>query len=110
MRITDLLALALLFVAFAVQAHGDGHKGARKTQPMVETDFGRTGDAKKATRTIRVDMSDRMRFTPDAGSRRLPSDHPGAALVDGLERHVALLEIGGHRIDDGVGPRDSGGD
>ena len=33
---------------------------------MVETDFGRAGDPKRATRTIRVDMSDTMRFTPDA--------------------------------------------
>src|SRR5262245_1995709 len=66
MRITSFLALALLAVPFVVQAHGDGRKSARKSQPMVETDFGRTGDPKKAMRTIRVDMSDRMRFTPDA--------------------------------------------
>jgi uncharacterized cupredoxin-like copper-binding protein len=66
MRIIELLALALVFVPFAVDAHGDGNKSPRRTQPMVETDFGRTGDPKKATRTIRIDMSDRMRFTPDA--------------------------------------------
>jgi len=66
MGITKWLVLALLAVPAAVLAHGDGHQGARKAQPMVETGFGRTGDAKKATRTVRVDMSDRMRFTPDA--------------------------------------------
>ncbi len=59
-----LLALALLSPAIAL-AHGDGHKSAAKSQPMVETAFGRTGDPKRATRTVRVDMSDRMRFTPD---------------------------------------------
>jgi uncharacterized cupredoxin-like copper-binding protein len=31
---------------------------------MVETDFGRTGDRKKVTRVIRVNMADTMRFTP----------------------------------------------
>ena len=66
MRIIEFVALALCFVPFAVHAHGDGQRSARKAQPMVETDFGRTGDPKKATRTIRIDMSDRMRFTPDA--------------------------------------------
>ena len=66
MRIADFLALALLAVPLAVQGHGEGRKSARKHQPMVETEFGRTGDPQRATRTIRVDMSDRMRFTPDA--------------------------------------------
>ena len=61
-----VLALALLLAPLAAFAHGDEHKSARKAQPMVETDFGRTGDPKRATRTIRIDMSDRMRFTPDA--------------------------------------------
>jgi uncharacterized cupredoxin-like copper-binding protein len=66
MGITRWLALALLAAPLAVIAHGEGHKGARKEQPMVETEFGRTGDPKKATRTVRIDMSDKMRFTPDA--------------------------------------------
>ena len=55
-----------LAVPFAAQAHGDGRGSAPRTQPMVETEFGRTGDPKQATRTIRIDMSDTMRFTPDA--------------------------------------------
>jgi len=66
MRITSLLAAALFAVPLAVQAHGDAHKSSRKPQPMVETEFGRTGDPKKISRTIRVDMSDKMRFTPAA--------------------------------------------
>ena len=63
--LSAMLALAPI-VAFG---HGDeDHKAGRKAmaQPMVETDFGRTGDPKKATRTVRVDMSDKMRFTPGA--------------------------------------------
>src|SRR4029453_2394048 len=31
-------------------------------------------------------------------------------LVHGLESHTAFLDIGGHRVDDGVGPGDSGSD
>src|SRR5512145_579848 len=65
MGTTRFFALALLAPALAL-AHGEASKGARKSQPMVETEFGRTGDPKKAARTVRVDMSDRMRFTPDA--------------------------------------------
>jgi uncharacterized cupredoxin-like copper-binding protein len=62
-----LLAAALALVPVASFAHGDEqHKPAKKAaaQPMVETDFGRTGDPRKVTRTIKVDMADTMRFTP----------------------------------------------
>jgi hypothetical protein len=31
-------------------------------------------------------------------------------LVHGLETHTALLDIGGDRVDDGVGPDNGGGD
>ena len=33
---------------------------------VVDTPFGRQGDPKKATRTLTVDMTDNMRFTPDS--------------------------------------------
>lgn len=63
-----LLALAAL-AAGPATAHGDAH-AEKSTAPamhgLVEKSFGRTGDAKQAARTIHVDMSDRMRFTPDA--------------------------------------------
>lgn len=59
-----LLAFAVFaFAPLAAFAHGDAHKSPRK-QPMVETDFGRTGDSRKVTRTVKVDMADTMRFTP----------------------------------------------
>ena len=63
-----LLALAALAGGPAA-AHGDAHakkSAAPAAHGIVEKTFGRTGDAKNATRTINVDMSDRMRFTPDA--------------------------------------------
>lgn len=31
---------------------------------MKSTEFGQTGEPRKATRTVKVDMSDAMRFTP----------------------------------------------
>lgn len=48
-----VLASLLLLVGAHAFAHG------------ADTSIGRQGDPKKVTRTIRVDMSDRMRFTPD---------------------------------------------
>jgi uncharacterized cupredoxin-like copper-binding protein len=66
MRITSLVfAMTLAVLPIAALAHGDAPRKAAAAQPMVETDFGRTGDPRKAARTIRVDMSDRMRFSPD---------------------------------------------
>lgn len=49
-----------------VHAHGDaGH--AKKPRPLSaqETAFGREGDPRRVDHTIRIDMSDAMRFTPD---------------------------------------------
>jgi len=70
--ITMLLRAALLIAAAgalpAAQAH-EAHKKAAGAKPAAisteEKAFGRQGDPKRATRTINVDMSDRMRFTPD---------------------------------------------
>jgi uncharacterized cupredoxin-like copper-binding protein len=65
MGITRLaLAAALAALPAAALAHGDTHARPAVAQPMVETAFGRTGDPKKSGRTVRVDMSDAMRFTP----------------------------------------------
>lgn len=61
------LAAAAFTVASAAFAHGDEERAeprkfdAAKVEP---TDFGREGDPKKVTRTIKVDMADSMRFTP----------------------------------------------
>jgi uncharacterized cupredoxin-like copper-binding protein len=58
-----VLAAALAGPAFA---HGEAKhdKKAARAISTEETAFGREGDPKKASRTISVDMSDRMRFTP----------------------------------------------
>jgi uncharacterized cupredoxin-like copper-binding protein len=62
---TTILACILAMPAAAF-AHGTTHGKSPSAQPMVETSFGRTGDPRKAARTIRVDMADTMRFTPGA--------------------------------------------
>lgn len=50
-------------------AHSEAH-GKKSSKPATlnpeEKTFGKQGDPKKITRTINVDMSDQMRFTPAA--------------------------------------------
>ena len=66
--VTALLALTVLpmLVPASAFGHGDKHEKKAAARPLSteETPFGREGDPKKATRTIHVDMNDRMRFTP----------------------------------------------
>ena len=62
-----LLALSATLAAGPVAAHSDSHakkSAAPSTAVMDEKSFGKPGEAKKTVRTIAVDMSDRMRFTP----------------------------------------------
>lgn len=62
-----LFAFAAMLTAGSVAAHSDSH-AKKPTTPSAagveEKSFGKPGDAKKTVRTISVDMSDRMRFTP----------------------------------------------
>ena len=63
---------ALVFAVFALamgaaSAHGDEKPAAPRkydASKVETTDFGREGDPKKVTKTIGVDMTDAMRFTP----------------------------------------------
>jgi uncharacterized cupredoxin-like copper-binding protein len=60
-------ALALAFLPAAALAHGPemhGKAGAPKAISTEEHSFGRQGDPKKVSRTVTVDMSDAMRFSP----------------------------------------------
>lgn len=67
MKIAALSTAAVLCFAAAAGAlaHVDSHATKKKAE-MKETDFGRTGDPKKVSRTVEIDMSDKMRFTPSA--------------------------------------------
>ena len=62
-----LLATAAL-IAFNAHAHGDAPHAASQTfdaSQVEDTPFGRQGNPKKVTRTIRVGMNDKMRFEPE---------------------------------------------
>ncbi len=60
-----LLVMAVLSMAAAVHAHGDGagHAGSA-TVKQEQKAWGIAGDAKAVRHTINVKMSDDMRFTP----------------------------------------------
>jgi uncharacterized cupredoxin-like copper-binding protein len=61
-------AAAMLALSQGAFGHGDDSKSgtpkAFDASKVEETAFGREGDPKKVARTIRVDMTDAMRFTP----------------------------------------------
>jgi uncharacterized cupredoxin-like copper-binding protein len=62
------LAIAAFVTMSGAFAHGNEDHAAKPRKfdasKVEDTTFGREGDPAKATRTIRVDMSDAMRFTP----------------------------------------------
>lgn len=62
------LTAAMVVSIGSARAHNDAPHAAepRKFEAgkVEEKSFGREGDPAKATRTIRIDMSDAMRFTP----------------------------------------------
>ena len=62
-----LLAAGLLTGSGLALAHGDAEHAAAKPAAVKkeQKEWGIAGDAKTATRTIDVRMSDAMRFTPD---------------------------------------------
>jgi uncharacterized cupredoxin-like copper-binding protein len=67
MRIATVIAFisALAFTATAAAHSTAAHNSADKRPISTEQrPFGREGDPAKVTRTIKVDMSDKMRFSP----------------------------------------------
>ena len=66
-RTLRLFAAALAVSSTFALAHGDEeHDGQRKRDPskVEATEFGQQGNPKKVTKTIKIDMTDNMRFTP----------------------------------------------
>jgi len=59
-----MLIMAAMALSGNVWAHGDAKKSADRKISTEEYAFGREGDPKRATRTVQVDMSDKMRFSP----------------------------------------------
>ena len=64
---TTLALLAAFVLSSAVLAHEKAPPAKKASNRPISTEektFGREGDPKKVSRTIKVDMSDAMRFTP----------------------------------------------
>jgi uncharacterized cupredoxin-like copper-binding protein len=61
-----VLAAGLLAFGQAALAHGEKPHAEKQARAISteERPFGREGDPKKVSRTINIDMSDQMRFTP----------------------------------------------
>jgi uncharacterized cupredoxin-like copper-binding protein len=103
MKSTLLLAV-LLAVPLAAHAHGD-KKHAPATETVAEqTAWGIAGKSAQVTRTLTIDMTDNMRFTPDAltvregDTVRLVVKNKGRMLhemvigtPDELAKHAALM-------------------
>ena len=101
--------LAALTLATGAFAHGTEEHAANLRKydaaKVEETAFGREGDPSKATKTIRLDMSDAMRFTP-AGitvrrgqTVRLVATNKGQVLhemvlgtADELKKHAEMMK------------------
>ena len=66
--ISHILTAALAASSAIAFAHGDDAHPAKPraydASKVEVTDFGQEGDPKKVTRTIKVDMTDNMHFTP----------------------------------------------
>jgi uncharacterized cupredoxin-like copper-binding protein len=64
------LRLTVVALAFAISggayAHGEKAHAPRADRPISteEHPFGREGDPRRATRTVKIDMNDKMRFSP----------------------------------------------
>ena len=65
-RTAVLLAALAAAVAAPAYPHGDAKHAKKVAKPISieEKEFGREGDPKKVSRTVSIDMSDKMRFTP----------------------------------------------
>jgi len=66
--LSSLLASSLLVSSLPALSHGnEDHKkpAVKKAISKEEHSWGREGDPAKAKRTVTIDMSDAMRFTPD---------------------------------------------
>ena len=99
-----LLACSLLVLHAPAIAHGDTHAAKSVAAKKEQKPWGIAGDAKSVGRTVRISMSDTMRFTPEridvrqGETLRLVMTNSGRVmheLVLGskkeLEEHAALM-------------------
>lgn len=95
MKNLNALTFALLTLAAGTAfAHGnEEHAAARKFDAgQVEpTDFGQEGNPKRVTKTIKVDMTDAMRFTPSTVTVKRGETVKFVVRNDGKVLHEMVL-------------------
>jgi len=91
------LALATLAAlsSTGVHAHGDERHSIKEhvfdVSKVEERAFGREGDPRKVTRTIKVDMRDTMRFSPDLVAIRRGETVKFVVTNSGTQMHEMVL-------------------
>lgn len=88
------IAAALALSSTLALAHGDEeHAVARKYEAskVEPTDFGQEGNPGKVTKTVKVDMTDNMRFTPAAVKVRRGDTVKFVVHNDGKVLHEMVL-------------------
>ena len=89
-----LIAACPLALLPPAHAHGSAHDGRKHLPPNLEPvhkAFGRTGDPKKVTRTVRISGSDTMRFSPAALTVRQGETIRFVVRNDGKAMHELVL-------------------
>lgn len=93
-HILSVLVAAAVVAAANAYAHGDETHAAPRNydaSTVEDTPFGREGDPKKVTRTIRVGMSDKMRFDPETITVRKGETIRFAVANKGAVLHEMVL-------------------
>src|SRR6266852_2896495 len=87
-----LVLIYALAVSPAALAHGDAPDAAKGVDysKAEETAFGRAADPRKAKRTVRVDMTDQMRFLPANKGQVMHEMVLGT--MDDLKKHAELMK------------------
>ncbi len=87
------LAVLLLSATLPAHAHGPQGHGAKANAPVVKEQkpWGIAGDAKNARRTIEVQMTDNMRFTPDVIHVKLGETVRLVAVNQGKVLHEIVI-------------------
>lgn len=92
MKRTFFLAMAVGYLGAAF-AHGEGAHAKKEVRPATaeEYAFGREGDPKKVTRTVRVGMADTMRFAPASLTIKRGETVKFVVRNDGKVKHEMVI-------------------
>jgi len=94
MKFTNRALIAAAFAVGAGLAHADArHKGDAGKQSVAADQhaFGRAGNPKNVSRTVRVDMSDTMRFSPASLTVKAGETVRFVVKNDGKVNHEMVL-------------------